>query len=174
VIGDHAGEKIGYIFERKIRDVETSGQTFWVIARLNITPQIAIKIAAGHPFYTYFVLPASGKPDGGTPTKIDKVNEQYSIDRLKWLPMPQNISPVTGRGSALIFDELEIIKKNEILDLWDYKEYQSDSALRFRIGASTKCVERGETSSQKGRMKSRFREIAAIGRLKHPYVVYVR
>ena len=103
---------------------------------------------------------------------------EYSQDSKVWQPLPEGLSPVTGRldrnSFALVFDKIELCN-SEQLDLWNYSDFSDmNSSVKFIIGSSTICASRSNTKSQQQRMKSRYREIIAVARLAEPYGVYIR
>ena len=123
-----------------------------------------------------FVEPAT--PGGARPTtRADRATE-YSADRLRWLALPPGIGPVTGKldsaATALVFDQLSTDVEG-VLDLWRYADAASpDLPVRFKLGLSTICALRADTTSHPNRMKSRYRRIVAVGQLMKPYCAWVR
>jgi hypothetical protein len=176
VMGAHAGEGVDVIFDRKMADCQTAGQTFWVAKSARARPGQVQQLCASSAGYVIFVEPAA--PGGARPTtEADRATE-YSADRLRWLALPPGIGPVTGQldgaATALVFDRLATDVEGA-LDLWRYADAASpDQPVRFKLGRSTICAVRGNTESHPHRIKSRYRGIVAVARLMEPYCTWVR
>ena len=179
VMGPHAGEGEDEIFRRKINDIKVVGRTFWLIKSRNVKPNMVQAICnyackEGYDVPCIFIEPSS--TGGSTPTKTSNFTEMYSSDNVIWSIFPKRLSPVTGKidGSAcaLVFDELRI-EQGE-LDLWKYADFFKPSMpLRIMQGASTLCAIQRDMSrlTDSEKIKSHFRRIVAIGRLRDPYGV---
>ena len=181
VMGPHAGEESGAIFARKIADIREVGRTFWVVrshkAKPDMIQTVSMSVCSGssEPFCA-FLAPSS--PGGAVPTKTSAAATEYSADRSKWNRLPVGISPVTGQMTkgtcALVFDQLSL-RESAIVDLWQYADFfNRELPVKIRQGASTVCVARGNSSTHPDRMKSRFREVVAVGRLVEPFAVWLR
>lgn len=60
------------------------------------------------------------------------------------------------------------------ISLWNYSiSNESSQPLRLRLGASTTCAFRLDTSHASQRIKSPYREVLAVGRLAYPYCVWI-
>lgn len=176
VIGDHAGEGIDAIFERKKADIEQIGRTFWLMRSPKAQPAQVQGICGTVPTYTIFIEPST--KGGARPTTEEHEAKEYSENRVVWHQLPKGLGPVTGKlnsgATALVFDMVQT-GTGGILDLWDYGELLDISEpLRFILGCSTVCAIRGDTKSHPERMKSRFRGVVAVARLAAPYCVWVR
>jgi hypothetical protein len=181
VMGSHAGEDSKAIFERKIADIRNTGRTFWVIRSHKAKPDMVQTIGAtvsgmsGSPLCA-FLAPSS--PGGAVPTKTASAAAEYSADCCEWKTLPRGISPVTGQMTpstcALVFDELCLLTST-VIDLWQYADFFTPGMpVKIRQGASTLGVTRCDTSSHPDRMKSHLREALAVGRLVHPFAVWVK
>lgn len=176
VMGDHAGEGVDAIFERKIADIERTGKTFWLMKSPKAQPELVHKICKASPVYTIFIEPAT--KGGARPTITDDAAGEYSDDRKIWHRLPEYLSPVTGkldsRTTALVFNKMITVNKGTI-DLWDYKEFSApQKPLKFILGCSTICSIKKDMTSHPERMKSRYRGIVAVARLVEPYCVWLR
>jgi len=176
VMGDHAGEGVDSIFNRKNEDIERTGKTFWLMRSPKVRPQHVQQICKTVPAYTIFVEPAT--KGGARPTTKEDAAKEYSDDGVQWHQFPNGLSPVTGKlgsgATALVFD-LMTTDVSGTLDLWDYGELSDiNKPLRFILGCSTVCAFRKDTRSHPDKMKSRYRGIVAIARLAPPYCVWVR
>ena len=176
VMGEHAGEGADNIFDRKIADIEQTGKTFWLVRSPKSRPMHVQKMCETSPGYAIFIEPAT--KGGARPTTKADAAKEYSHDRSQWHRLPSELSPVTGKldsaATALVFDALTT-NVGGVLDLWAYSE-DSDlhNPLKFILGCSTICAVRRESRLYKERMKSRYREIVAVARLKEPFCVWVR
>ena len=176
VMGDHAGEGVDAIFKRKMADVDAVGRTFWVARSAKARPGQVQQLCAAERGYVIFVEPATA--GGAKPTTASDSASQYSGDRVKWLPLPQRMGPVTGKmddaTTAFVFDQLTR-DTGRVLDLWQFAD-RSDmsSPVRFILGCSTVCATRADTSAHPRRMKSRYRAIVAVARLVEPYSAWLR
>ena len=178
VMGPHAGETPDGIFKRKVKDIEKVGWTLWVIRSHGASAEMVQRMySGGGPLYVVFIEPAvSG---GAVPTKTNEEAREYSPDRLTWSSLPRGLGPVTGRMSrttcALRFDRLEVLDGVTHLDLWTYADHARPGIPgRTKIGYSTICAVRGDTSRHDLRMKSRYRRIVAAARLQLPGAVWLR
>jgi len=182
VIGPHAGENESQIFNRKINDIEISGKTFWLIKSRKAKPDMVQTICLqakkeNKEVFCIFIEPSSvGR---SVPTKISNSAKMFSFDKQKWFEIPKNISPVTGKidnsAYALIFNELMLEKG--IIDLWKYANFFDPlQPIKIVRGASTVCAIKKDMRkvSSKEKIKSRFRQIVAIGKLCFPYGVWLK
>ncbi len=181
VMGPHAGEDPDTIFTRKIADVKNVGRTFWVVHSHKAKPDMIQSVGAtvcdssGEPLCA-FLAPSS--PGGAVPTKTASAAVEYSADRREWIPMPHGMTTVTGKMTpstcALVFDQLWLLT-SAFVDLWQYADFfDPKQPVIIRQGASTLGVIRKDTSSHPNRMKSHLRQVIAVGRLAHPYAVWLR
>lgn len=142
VMGDHAGEGVDEIFERKIVDIERTGRTFWLMKSPKARPAQVHKICRPTPAYTIFVEPAT--KGGARPTTRDDAAREYSGDGNMWHRLPECISPVTGKldsgAAALIFDMMTTVVRGTI-DLCGYGDFSvPQKSLKFILGCSTACA----------------------------------
>lgn len=176
VMGDHAGESVVAIFDRKIDDIGRIGKTFWLIRSSKAKPGQVQSFCKKIPVYVILVEPAT--KGGARATKRNEMAKEYSNDKRLWHQLPGDLSPVTGKldsgAAALVFDMMTR-DVSGTLDLWSYGELsESHKPLKFILGCSTVCAVRVNTGSHPGKMKSRYREIAAVARLARPYCVWLR
>jgi hypothetical protein len=181
VMGPHAGEDEVEIFKRKINDIGKVGKTFWLVKSHQAKPDTVQKIckeakADGKNVFCFFVR--SSSRGGATPTKTSDSAELYSDDRVKWNELPAGLSPVTGKidsgAYALIFDELQL--NMGTLNLWNYADFRNQSKpIKIMQGGSTLCAVKKEVNCpQEERIKSRYRDIVAVGKLAEPYGVWLK
>jgi len=176
VMGEHAGEGVDSIFERKTADIDAVGRTFWVARSSKARPVQIQDLCASQRGYVIFVEPAT--PGGAKPTITSDAASEYSGNRTKWLPLPQGIGPVTGKmddaATAFVFDQLTT-DSTRAIDLWQYADGSDvDGPVRFILGCSTVCAVRKDMTAHPRRMKSRYRAIVAVARLVEPYAVWLR
>jgi hypothetical protein len=175
-MGDHAGEGVDAIFNRKIADIVRTGKTFWLMKSPKARPAQVREICETVPTYTIFVEPAT--KGGARPTTTETAAREYSVDGEHWLQLPKGISPVTGKldtgAAALVFDMMETAVSGT-LDLWSYGDFpNAEKPLKFILGCSTVCAVRGNMTSHPDRMKSRYRGVVTVARLAEPYGVWLR
>ncbi|PTN32676.1 hypothetical protein [Desulfonatronum sp. SC1] len=181
VMGPHAGESSEVIFARKIADVQNVGRTFWVVRSHKAKPDMIQAVGAtvcGRSEEPLCAFLAPSSPGGALPTKTASAAVEYSTDRRRWETMPTGITPVTGKMTpstcALVFDQLCLLT-TAVVDLWQYADFfDPESPVKIRQGASTLGVTRRDTSVHPDRMKSHFRQVMAVGRLVHPFAVWLR
>ena len=181
VMGPHAGEGSEAIFARKIDDVRNAGRTFWVVRSHKAKPDMIQSVGAaicGRSGDALCAFLAPSAPGGAVATKTACAAVEYSSDRCEWSPLPHGITPVTGQLApstcALVFDQLLILTQ-AVVDLWHYADFfDPEQPVRIRQGASTLGVIQKDTSTHPDRMKSHIREVIAVGRLVHPFAVWLR
>jgi hypothetical protein len=176
VMGPHAREDADAIFVRKSADVARIGATFWLMRSPKAQPPQVAALCRHSPVFALFVAPATR--GGARPTTKGDAATGYSRDRRFWHPLPDGLSPVTGKldtsAAALVFDMLTT-DVNSTLDLWDYADASAPAyPLRFKLGCSTVCAVRTDMGLHPKRMKSRYRPIVAVARLTDPYCVWLR
>ena len=179
VIGYHGGSSPDMILQRKSNDILKIGKTYWLHRSYKAKPEIIQKACTGIS-YCFFIA-ASGtsstKPYGvSQPTRIDEVAKEWSIDKENWVPFIVEQSVVSGKvkdgmAHALVFDQLETIKEDIEVDLWDYEE-NLGGALRFYPNACSICCKNAIV--RQVTPKSRMRKLIAIGRLCKPFSVWLR
>lgn len=175
VMGDHAGESVAVIFERKIADVTRVGKTFWLIKSPEAQPFQVQAMSGIIPIYVLFIAPTT--KGGSRPTIAQDAAKEYSENRVAWHHFPDGMSPVTGkldaRATVLVFDKLSTC--NGTLDLWNYANLaDTQKPVKFILGCSTICTVRKDMGFHPARLKSRHRQVLAVGRLALPYCVWVR
>lgn len=174
LIGCHAGETVGEIFNRKTLDIERYGKTFWLVNSTKISPFEIQKNLSNNSDITYCYFLFTGILKNNTkPTKVKEEVKFFSIDNKNWNNLPQKISPVTGKinkkTSVFVFDKIEFI--NEFIDLWNYVD-NTNNPINIKIWCSTFY---GNYSEElKVGMKSRTRKVIARARLCKPYCVFVK
>ena len=170
VMGPHADESTEYIFERKNEEIKNTGKSFWFTGSYTAKPEIIREFCGNEDIYCIFISPSS---KGGAKDTKNKIKaKEYSEDNKIWKLIPEGII-VTGKigiGGALVFNEYSIIEDQEIIiDLWQYL-LTSGNPFRTKIGASTICCIKKYNEG----MKSRYRNIIAVGRLTYPFAVWLR
>ncbi len=176
VMGAHAGESAHVIFQRKIRDIDLVGNTFWIIRSPKARPDHIQAICKTSTAHAIFVEPAT--KNGARPTSEANRAKEFSEDQVSWHSLPEELSPVTGKldrsATALVFDMMTTDVRGA-LDLWEYADFSdTDKPIRFVLGCSTVCAVRQETESLPGKLQSRYRGIVAVARFTTPFGVWVR
>ena len=170
VVGAHAGESERDIFKRKLEDVNSVGNTFWLYRSPSARPDLVQSFLSELAFVLFL---APSNKSGARPTTVSDRVAELSRDKAHWQPVPIGISPITGKlpAYAFVFSELETCS-SEMIDLWQY-ETDLGSSVRFRLGMSTLLTRHALTLST-APMKSRFRRVFAVGKLVPPHAVWVR
>nr|MDO8098465.1 hypothetical protein [Candidatus Njordarchaeota archaeon] len=188
VIGPHAGETEGEIFRRKIMDITNIGTTFWLIKSYKAKPDLVQQFcrcarAESRNAFAVFIEPSAKKPAvptrDGARTHAISTAKKYSADRTEWTEFPIGLTPLTGKIDgitfALLLDQLELLPTRRIIDLWNYADfYNQENPITIRQRSSTLCAMKKDMSRSKNKIKSRFRKVVAVGRLRNPYCVWVR
>ncbi len=176
VMGEHAGESIDVIFDRKKADIKRLNVTYWLMRSPKARPTQVQELNETVPKYTIFVEPST--KGGARPTTEDLTATEYSSDGKIWNKFPKDLGRVTGKmdrsSTALVFDMMTTDVKG-ILDFWDYGDaIEINKPLKFILGCSTVCAIKKDTKSHPERMKSHYRGIIAVARFAYPYCVWVR
>lgn len=176
VMGNHAGEGVAAIFQRKEADLQEVKVTFWLVKSPKATPALVQGLCADGPAHVLFIAPAATR--GARPTKGNARAAEYSADGITWHALPAGLGPVTGhldsRAYALVFDELATVEDGTA-DLWSYADFaEADRPIKIMLGCSTVCAVRRKVIDHSEGLKSRFRKIVAVARLTAPFCVFVR
>ena len=176
VMGDHAGEGVGAIFQRKIADIERASHTFWLVKSPKAKPTLVQNVCADRRAHVLFISPATA--GGARPTHVSERAVEYSEDGLTWRALPAGLGPITGkldsRAYALVLDALETVEDGTA-DLWSYADFADpEQPIKMILGCSTVCATKKDMAGHPERLKSRVRRIVAVGRIAEPYCVFVR
>jgi hypothetical protein len=168
IIGWHAGESVEDIVERKRDDIKKAGRTIWLYQSWKATIPMVQQFGRDFPKLAVVFLKGSAFP-----TSTASPAREMSEDRDRWGPLPQGIGKVTGKlpGGGLVIGELTPTATK--IDLWDYLEHPELGPFRLQRGASTACAVPSKDGPVEG-MKSRHRDVVAIGRLVPPYGIFLR
>jgi hypothetical protein len=170
IIGWHAGESPDIIINRKRADIQKAKSTIWLYQSQLASVQDVQHFGKTNSSVTIYFLEGSAYP-----ASTAQVAREMSSDRLKWMPLPNEIGNVTGKppGGGLIIGSLSAALSEHEIDLWEYFEHSTAQPLKFRQGASTACAIVAQNGPVPG-MKSRVRKVVAFGQLATPYAVYLR
>lgn len=111
VMGPHAQESEKEIFDRKVLDIDKSGESFWV-SRINQKfieeCNDKLKGKAGY----LILVESSNDGKSAANTKGSKAATHYSKDKVNWSKIDPKISPVTGNlgngATAYYYDGIEL------------------------------------------------------------------
>lgn len=180
VVGPHAGESEEEILARKAEEIQKCGLTFWLYKSFNAKPRDVQRLCekslkgGGQPLCLFI---ESGSKGGSQATVTANRADEFSRDGEKWQKITQEIL-VTGsikNSSALVLNDLEVIKSSAVLDLWNYSDFGLPGrAVRIRRGGSTICCEKGSSRADSKKMVSNVRRILAVGKLAPPFGVWLR
>ena len=178
VVGFHAGESEAEIFDRKKKEIDDTGKSFWLIKSFKAKTediQKFCKCALNEGEDVFCIFLEASQKGGAQPTKISSVASQFSSDNIHWSDIPKGIK-VTGKidkkTTALVLESLEMNNENEIeIDLWNYSDFLDGlNPTRFTQGASSICA----TKKYNEGMKSRYRKIVAFGKLTEPFAIWLK
>ena len=179
IIGMSAGETKEEILDRKIKDINNLGFTFWIYKSHQANPKTVQDFCKkarieNKKVFCIFIEPSI--PNGTRPTKINLSAKEFSVDNKKWKQLPKKFGPVTGAIDrnvyALKFNKIE--KIDSCINLWNYADYLTKKAIRTRLGNSTLCAIKKDTNREADRMKTPARRVIAVGCLHKPFCVWVR
>jgi hypothetical protein len=179
VMGPHAGEAPETIFARKVDDVQRLGRTFWLVRSPKARADAVAPWCAANEYGPTWILFVEPSVTGGArPTTESSAAREFLADG-QWHALLDSLSPVTGKldsaATALVLDKLIMPVPGE-LDLWRYMDADNRALpVRFSLGCSTaRAYRRRDGMSTLRGMTSRYRCIAAVGRLASPFAVKVR
>ncbi len=180
VIGPHAGDSEEEILDKKGKEIKDIGKSFWLHKSYNAKPNIVqdfCEKALKERSIPVCIFIKASSENGARPTKQDDKMREFSLDKKCWEKIPLRII-VTGSSKnafIMIFNKLDIIKKEQYLNLLDYSLFKSPGkAVRMGRGASTVCCVKESSNDDPNKMKSNRRKIVAIGEFFHPFTAWVR
>ena len=176
-VGDHAGESWDKILERKRREFERTGRTFWgygggachPISQVQPFARLAVRELGG----IYIVME---QIDSRADPDLVPARE-YSSDGINWEPIPEGIE-VTGSRYALVLDEIRPGDLN--LELASYEvgigPSTGKAAESYLLGRTDKAC---FTMSKAPRLVEQptprmVRKISYVAEVKEPFAVLLR
>jgi hypothetical protein len=173
-VGNHAGETFDQILERKQREIDDTGKSFWGYGGnschplTQVQPFVKSKLKMSKSGSVYLLMQYI---DSTAPVTLPA--KEFSADGLKWEPIPEGIR-VTGSRYALVLGE---ITPGELV--WPMDEYtvgvgpsKGTVAPKYLQGRVDKgCFER--TAGNEG-PHSDTAKISYTARLDDPYAVILR
>ena len=175
-VGQHAGEDFDSIIQRKIKEIETTGMSFWGYGGPTCHPTNQIQPFAKHviekkgtiylcmekikSFTALDVLPAT----------------MFSIDGIKYDPIPEGIK-VVGSRYAIVLDEI-VPEKIEI-PLSSYEVAYGKSHGRLAVDyikghVDKACLEFIPERLSLSKDESHIKTISYVAKMKEPFAVFVR
>lgn len=175
IVGEHAGESLDEIFQRKRKDIDQYGYTYWLFKSHSARPEVVQQLAKNNKenLKCYFIH-ASTK-SGARPTKQQEVLRSYSPDNINWKPIHPEMF-VTGSSSSSFALVLKEIKLTEgLIDLWDYTTYPDmNMPIKPRLGDSTIPAIKKYSGDNPDKVISHMREVVAIGEFVSPFCVHLK
>ena len=172
--GEHAKESFDQIIQRKKKDIENVGYTFWLENSYKTTPdkvQAFYGIANKEGIELNCLLYMGNTQD----TKHDTKAKEYSVNKRNWQKIDSKLSPITGRMSenthALVFNKLD--SENIDLNLENYVEFDNQKPIRNYPNVSTFCSVK-EHDNNVPKEPNHLRKIFAVGRIHKPSSVWLR
>lgn len=163
LVGPHAGQSLEEIFERKIKDCKTTGQTFWLYHSHRCTKAL---FDLYKPTEVWFI--SASKPGATKQTKSSTLAQQFFKDE-EWFEFDEDLSPVTGRihskSTAFQLTDLRLVQ--ETIDFNNYIDVITDKPLRFSQFCSTTIAVKARNESE----ESRSRIICAKANLKDIVII---
>ena len=175
-IGSHAGETFDQILQRKQREIEQAGRSFWGYGGASCHPLTQVQ-----PFARTLAQQASGiyllmeyihstaDPDIVPAT-------QFSSDGVHWEKIPEGIN-VTGSRYALVLDEILPGELEVPLDHYTVGIGQSRGkiAAEYLSGRVDKaCLTRGDDKQQDAPSSSTPRKASYVAKVIEPYGVLLK
>jgi len=171
--GKHANETFEQIIKRKIKDIQNTGQTFWVENSRQMYPDIvkSFNDLANNEKIQLDCILYKGKDTQDTKTSYEF--KEYSQDKKNWKEIDSKMSKVTGKLSnfshAMVFDKLKLVN-NEMLNLKNYVQYLKETPIRNYPSDNTFCAIKKHDEIE----LKQSREIFAIGRIHKLCSVWLR
>lgn len=175
-VGNHAGEDWDAILDRKRKEIEQAGVSFWgyggtVCHPINqVQPFARLSIKEENGIYLIMEPIISNADPDIVPAK------QYSTNGLSWKPIPQGIL-VTGSRYALVLGEIspvdfEIDLRYFEVGVGPSRGRPADKYLQGRIDKA--CLLRNETSELSTRDEKVVRKVRYEATLIDPFAVILR
>lgn len=175
-IGSHAGETLEQILERKQREIERAGRSFWGYGGASCHPFTQVQ-----PFARTLAQRASGiyllmeyihstaDPDIVPATK-------YSSDGVRWENIPADIN-VIGSRYALVLDEilpgeLDISLENYTVGIGQSRGKIASEYLSGRVDKA--CLTRSANERQSPAIAGPPRKARYVAKLVEPYGVLLK
>jgi hypothetical protein len=174
-VGDHAGEGFDSILDRKRKELEQAGRTFWGYGGTACHPLMQVQ-----PFVRSYVKtqrriyllmePVNSKAD----PDVDPA-EEFSADGATWQPIPAGIR-VTGSRYALVLGDLQPVDLEIALDQYTVgvgpsRGKSAENYIQGRVDKGCLVHRPGPTSSMDTLLKKHLKLAA---QLVDPYAVLLR
>ena len=173
-VGTHAGEDLDTIIERKLREIEKTGMSFWGYGGPTCHPTKQVQ-----PFAKKVV-----EKKGSIYLCMEKIHSladpdivpatMYSVDGVNYSPIPDGIT-VTGSRYAIVLDE--IVPEEFEIPLDAYEVAYGRSAGRPASGYIQGHVDKACIELNPNRMigaSDKKKVISLVGKMKEPYAVFVK
>jgi len=175
-VGQHAGEDFDSIIQRKMKEIKTTGMSFWGYGGLTCHPTRQIQPFAkriiekkGNIYLCMVKIDSLANPDI-LPAKM------FSIDGIKYDPIPEGIK-VTGSRYAIVLDE--IVPEEIEIPLSSYEVASGKSRGRRAIDyirghVDKACLEFNPELLPVTKEEERIKRISYVAKMKEPFAVFVR
>lgn len=173
-VGQHAGEDLESIIDRKQEEIRRTGMSFWGYGGATCHPMRQVQ-----PFAKQVV-----EKKGSIYLCMERINSfadpdivpatMYSVDGLNYSPIPEGIN-VTGSRYAIVLDEI-IPEEFEIpLDAYEVGCGRSmgrpaSSYIQGRVDKACLVLNTNRLADVSDRKK----QISFVARMKEPYAVFVK
>lgn len=171
-VGTHGGEDFAAIVERKSREIETSGVTYWGYGGSVCHPLTQVQpFAAASNDEIYLVGVPTPSVPGLDPTRA----EEMSPDKVHWEHLPAG-NVVLASKYALVLSDLRIV--DGLIDLECYEVAVGAkaglSATEYVRGRVDKACVRRKPMTAGAPSSSSSASVSIVGALAKPYAVFLR
>lgn len=175
-IGSHAGENLDTILERKQREIDRVGRSFWGYGGATCHPLKQVQPFArslaqrsARVLLLMEYINSTADPDI-VPASL------YSVDGVQWNPIPEGIN-VTGSKWALVLGEikpgeLEVPFEEFAVGIGQSIGTAADTYLKGRVDKA--CLIRSRSAGAAATAPGKIRKISYVGKLIEPFGVLVK
>ena len=175
-VGQHAGEDFDTIIQRKVKEIETTGISFWGYGGPTCHPTRQIQPFAkriieknGNVYLCMVKINSFSNPDVLPAT-------MFSVDGIKYDAIPEGIK-VIGSRYAIVLDE--IIPEEIEIPLSSYEVAYGRSRGRLAIDyikghVDKACLEFNPERLSLSKDEKHIKTISYVAKIKEPFAVFVR
>lgn len=173
-VGQHAGEELDSILERKREEIKKTGMSFWGYGGPTCHPTKQVQ-----PFAKYIV-----EKKGSIYLCMEKIKSfadpdivpatMYSVDGINYTPIPEGIT-VTGSRYAIVLDEIipeEFEIPIEAYEVACGKSMGKPASTYIQGHVDKACLE--VNFNRMADITNKRKKISFIARMKEPYAVFVK
>lgn len=175
-VGNHAGEDFDQIMERKMREIETAGQSFWGYGGNTLHPRTQVQPFARLCLQQQGSIELIMEPiDSKADPELLPARE-YSADGQIWKPIPNGID-VTGSKYALVLTEirpgdLAFSVNDYAVGIGPSQGKSAGDYLRGRVDKG--CFVRRDDSPFEESFEGTVKQIGFVAKMEEPYAVFLK